>query len=381
MLKQLSLLLCFAWIAGCGDKVTPKNISAAALAADKHWPDTGITLIYDGDLGPDPCDYTTLSMLHEYHRRGMINVIGIIGAAPEPLSGPVFDLYNRIYGNRIPIGAYDSSHDDDPYGLAARLMYQISVKVANRANPNREILRRYKSGSETKEPVGSPVSSYRRLLANAADSSVTLFLSGQLFNLHALLQTRPDQFSPLTGMELAGAKLRDIYIMGGHFPASGSNPVFDGTSGAEYNFWALGRSNITREALRRLNQLGKPVTYIGYEVGAQLQTGNAIIAALGTDHPSTHPYTLYRATSDRNSAVLTQDNPAFDEVALFYLAEKEREQFFTAVAGEIAINPAGANSWNTESSAQTGRQRYVKLLAGVEPELIKLINSRITGHY
>ena len=46
--------------------------------------DNKIMLIYDGDVAPDPCDFGTLSMLHEYHSRNMIELVGVIGATPDP---------------------------------------------------------------------------------------------------------------------------------------------------------------------------------------------------------------------------------------------------------------------------------------------------------
>jgi hypothetical protein len=35
-----------------------------------------IKLIYDGDIGPDPCDFPVLSLLHEYQRHGLIELLG-----------------------------------------------------------------------------------------------------------------------------------------------------------------------------------------------------------------------------------------------------------------------------------------------------------------
>ena len=36
-----------------------------------------IRLIYDGDIGPDPCDFSTLSMLHQFHSKGMIELVAM----------------------------------------------------------------------------------------------------------------------------------------------------------------------------------------------------------------------------------------------------------------------------------------------------------------
>ena len=67
-----------------------------------------IKLIYDGDIGPDPCDFSTLSMLHEYHNKGMIDLVGVVGETPDPYLASTFSIYNQFYGNDIPIGSFNS---------------------------------------------------------------------------------------------------------------------------------------------------------------------------------------------------------------------------------------------------------------------------------
>ena len=45
-------------------------------------------------------------MLHEYHRQGMIDLIGILGASPDLEQANTLALYNRLYGNEITAGAW-----------------------------------------------------------------------------------------------------------------------------------------------------------------------------------------------------------------------------------------------------------------------------------
>ena len=66
-------------------------------------------LIYDGDIGPDPCDFSTLSMLHEYHNKGMIELLGVMGATPDPYLASTFSIYNQVYGNDILIGSFNNA--------------------------------------------------------------------------------------------------------------------------------------------------------------------------------------------------------------------------------------------------------------------------------
>lgn len=59
---------------------------------------------------------------------------------------------------------------------------------------------------------------YRQALAPAPDASVVICSVGALSNLEDLLRSRPDDRSPLSGIELVRAKVKNTVIMGGGFP-------------------------------------------------------------------------------------------------------------------------------------------------------------------
>ena len=68
---------------------------------------------------------------------------------------------------------------------------------------------------------------YRQLLSSQPDHSVTIISVGFVTCLAQLLQSEPDQYSPLTGVEQVRQKVKSLYIMGG---------VFTSTNEPEYNF-------------------------------------------------------------------------------------------------------------------------------------------------
>ena len=68
---------------------------------------------------------------------------------------------------------------------------------------------------------------YRQLLSSQPDHSVTIISVGFATCLAQLLQSEPDQYSPLTGVEQMRQKVKSLYIMGG---------VFTSTNEPEYNF-------------------------------------------------------------------------------------------------------------------------------------------------
>ena len=86
------------------------------------------TIIYDGDIGPDPCDYTTIAILLNYHKKGMINLIGMVGTTPDDYLVPVFDIFNSLYETNIPIGSYKNDPEDDIFNNKVRKEYDLAVQ-------------------------------------------------------------------------------------------------------------------------------------------------------------------------------------------------------------------------------------------------------------
>ncbi len=362
----------------CQDPAATIDLPDAKPLGPGPWPATGIKLIYDGDVGPDPCDFTTLSMLHEYHRRGMIDVIGMIGAVPDPYAASTFRTYNRIYGNEIPIGAWSHGSDDVTFDWRARLMYRIAHLVTTHANPNEVIHDRYSTdASEDHREVPGAVEAYRMLLAEAEADSITIYAAGQLFNFPFLLDSPGDRHSPLDGEALLRSKVHEFVFMGGYFPISSDFPLYSFTSGAEYNWWALRQEGVTRQTIERLVKMEKPITYVGFEVGERVRVGAEIVRRLGRDHPTSDAFYQYRATRPAEDEAQVAENPSFDDVALYHIVEGGMGSYFGSVFGRVRIHESGANSW-TESGR---RERYLTLLPDIEAELAEIITNRVSGEF
>lgn len=117
-----------------------------------------IRLIYDGDVGPDPCDFTTLSLLHEYHNRGMIELMGVIGSTPDPHLASTTSVYNQIYGGNAPIGAYSESSDDVAFDDETKRLYSVAISFTTHADQNETIYENYGSDeTQTADDVFGPV--------------------------------------------------------------------------------------------------------------------------------------------------------------------------------------------------------------------------------
>ena len=64
---------------------------------------------------------------------------------------------------------------------------------------------------------------YRMILASQPDHSVSIVTTGYLNNLKALLQSGPDQYSPLNGMDLVRKKVKLWSCAGGCSPGETSS--------------------------------------------------------------------------------------------------------------------------------------------------------------
>jgi|GEM_PF-524851 len=344
---------------------------------------SAIKLIYDGDIGPDPCDFSTISMLHEYHNKGFIELLAVMGATPDPYLTSTFSIYNQVYGNKIPIAGYNPESSEVDFGEEVVTKYDEAIKVHCHANVNKSIYEKY-GNDETLRPNDVPgiVTLYRKLLSEAEDNSIVIYAAGQLFNFPPLLKSGADQYSPLSGKELLKAKLRKVVIMGGHFPVSrghGHPP-----DGAEWNWWAFASKNITKTTMNALAALGKPIVYIGFEVGIQVPVGVEMIKRLGREHPTTEAFYLGKGTRNTTKktidevSFLTSENPAFDEIGLFVAVEGGIGEFFNTVQGRVETEEYGANSWIPD---EQGNESYITLLPDVEKKLSEVITDRITGDF
>lgn len=85
------------------------------LAQSGPTPDTAPpTVIIDGDVGPDPCDFANLAMAHSLHASGDIEVLGYMSTMPEPSNIAVLDIMKRWYDHDFPLAMFPA-HTDDGY--------------------------------------------------------------------------------------------------------------------------------------------------------------------------------------------------------------------------------------------------------------------------
>ena len=168
-----------------------------------------IRIILDCDMGSSTDDMFALMMLHRYMDMGRCNLIGVVVDRMGRANADIVDVLNNFYGHPdVPIGLETDGQKDThvwityhnlPYarGTDGVPMFKRSV------GDNGTYMEGYKL--------------YRKLLASQPDRSVTIASIGFVTTLARLLQSGPDEYSPLNGVELVRKKVKDIYAMGGVF--------------------------------------------------------------------------------------------------------------------------------------------------------------------
>ena len=155
-------------------------------------------IILDTDIGPDCDDCGALAILDRACADGKIDLLGVTHCTSDLLSVDVIAAINDWFVVSAPIGQTDRKEF-----FADATKYTKPVSDTYRASG--------KNAPATEKPV--PL--LRRLLAE--NTGVTFVLIGPLGNLADLLDSEPDEISPLDGVSLVRKSVDKVVIMGGNF--------------------------------------------------------------------------------------------------------------------------------------------------------------------
>jgi inosine-uridine nucleoside N-ribohydrolase len=191
---------------------------------------------------------------------------------------------------------------------------------------------------------------YRRILATC-EEKIEIMEIGYLQVIAALLRSQPDGISPKSGMELVQEKVSKIWVMAGKWDADGEK---------ENNFCRNPRSRMAGEAFCRLCPV--PVTFLGWEVGYGVITGNHL------DH-SDH---LYHTLADHGSE---NGRHSWDPMlVLLAMIGDEEEAGYKTVRGTAYVDRETGRNYFKED--ENGPHKYVIPLFGAS-YYEEIINERI----
>ena len=177
---------------------------------DNIQPYAGVPLvILDADIGSSTDDLFALEMLYRYEEQGKCRLLGVMVNREGEENARFADVMNTYFGHAdVPIGLVRNGVKNPPVWIDY-------AHVATTKDSNGQPMFACSIDDYSQVPDGWQL--YRRLLAAQPDHSVSIVSTGFVTCLAQLLQSAPDRYSSLNGVELVRRKVKCIYVMGGVF--------------------------------------------------------------------------------------------------------------------------------------------------------------------
>jgi purine nucleosidase len=303
-----------------------------------------VRLIFDTDICGDCDDVLALGMIHALQSRGHCRLLAVTISADHELAAPFVDAINTFYGRgEIPIGVVGRG------GVVEKSAFLSLVQEKDQATG----CWRYPHDPASGRPGATTV--LRATLAAQPDRSVVIVQGGFATNLARLLDSPPDEHSPLPGEELVRHKVKMLSLMAGAF-----QPIEGNRRYREYNIIRDIRS--ARTLAERWPTL---MVYSGYEIGIALPYP---AASIERDYAYVPHHPVAEAYIRRNPP--PHNRPTWDLTSVLVAVLGDRDYFDHSPPGRVTIEPEGATRF--EPAAQ-GNHSYLILRPEQKPRVLEAL--------
>ncbi len=315
------------------EPVPPRSGAAVALSP--------IPVIFDTDMDTDCDDAGALAILHAMADQGEIEILATVVSSRYNWSVPCVQAINSYYGRpNLPIGAPKGDGASDRRGSSYA----------------KQIAERFPTQFKTNADAPDAVVVYRKALAAAKDKSVVLVTVGYLTNIKDLLESDPDEISPLSGRALAEKKIVRFACMGGRYPES-----------MEPGEWGNFRPD-PKAICFVAEQFPGTISFSGD--GDRVPTGGRL-AQTAQNNPVRVVYELYLKGQ--------KTRPSWDPVALFYGVRPHLDCWKITQKGYNQIYSNGTNRWiyeqdSDQNAASNRRHELIQIQPGREAELAQTMD-------
>ena len=272
-------------------------------------------IIFDTDMGPDYDDIGAIAVLNALADKGECEILATVASDAHPSIAPTIELFNRYFGrDSISVGGAVQGAPDftAQNGWNDTLINVFASDLRDKKYPD-------------------AVSVYRQVLANQPDSSVTIVTVGFLSNISALLDSEPDAYSPLNGVDLVKAKVKKLVAMAGAFP-----------EGTEFNV-----NQHASASLHAISKWPKPILFSGFEIGAKIFTGRKV-AEQGGSNPVSEGYAYnFKTYAEGGEA----HRNSWDLTAVLIAVRSPEDYFYVNGPGKFIVHEDGANTWDPTADA------------------------------
>ncbi len=271
-----------------------------------------VPIIFDTDMDTDCDDAGALAMLHTLATRGEAKILATCVSSHYQWSAPCVQAINTYY-----------QRPDIPIGVPKK----PGASTNRGSRYAKQIAQQFPTPFETNEDAPDAVDVYRRLLAEAEENSVVIVTVGYLTNVAYLLESDPDEHSPLTGKELITKKVKSYVCMGGRYPKH-LNP------GVYGNF-----KPDPKAAVKVANEWPGTIIFTG--LGDDVLTGESLKSTPKTN-PVKMAYKLYLGDKPAR--------PSWDLFAVLYAVRPDEPYWILQKEGQNHIFENGTNEWREEDN-------------------------------
>lgn len=289
-------------------------------------------IIFDTDIGPDWDDVGATATLNALADRGEAEILAMMvssGGHSATWGPPCLDAFNTYYGRPdIPIGvATDGPEFGSSYNqqIAEEFPQDLGVSGAWDA-----------------------VELYRKILSEQEDSSVVIITVGFITNINDLLNSVPDSYSDLNGLELVEKKVKRWVCMGGGYPSSGG----------EFNF-----NQDAAATVFAVENWPKPILFSGFEIGVSIQTG-AKLAETSESNPIRRAYELA-------GGYVGSTRSSWDQTAVLAAIRNPLLYWDLETTGYCHVFANGSNEWR--SAPDKDHSYLISKLS--DPEMVEIIDN------
>jgi enterochelin esterase-like enzyme/inosine-uridine nucleoside N-ribohydrolase len=291
-------------------------------------PPAPVDLIFDTDIGNDVDDVLALGMIHALQSRGECRLLAVTITKDCPQAAAFTDAVNTFYcRGETPVGIARSGVTPDPGKF---------LPLAAKEIGGWPIYPHDLEGSAAPDAVDL----LRKTLAARPDHSVVIAQVGFSTNLARLLDSPPDEHSPLSGRELAAQKVRLLSVMAGAFePINGSRHL-------EYNVVMDIPS-----AKKLAAEWPTEILYSGFEIGLAMPYPAASILEDYRWHPGhilAESYVAYEPPP--------HNRPTWDLTSVLAVVRPSRGYFGLSEPGRVIVEDDGGTRFEP---AADGRHRFL----------------------
>ena len=280
-----------------------------------------VNVLLDLNIDGDCTNLGALSVLHVYANQGKARILATTACFNSPLATGCIKAINTYYGRPdLPVGILHRQNETHPTPF---------MKPVNET---------FRPEHPDGEEAPDSVTVMRRALAEEPDGSVTFVVVGCLASAAALLQSGPDDISPLSGQELCDRKIKRLVAMAGEFPTFnetfGENNIVVQIPAAQY---------VTEHFTGEL-------VLSGYEIGIRTRSLKEFRLYGSDDHPLKMMYVI------NDGEGFTEGNPSWDHTAVMEAVEPGK-YFDLHKPGRIEVTEKeGLTVWREEEG---GKQTYL----------------------